>query len=330
MNVPFSNEWLSELGSRWDGKVEQLIGGSNASFYGMEVNGIECILRITANTHRSAEAVGAELEWMRHLERKGNLLNKPIVDRSGNWLHTKEWQGESYITCVTEKLKGEILGLMGQWSGAAISEWGRVMARFHEGTQDFNAPTFSRSSLNGRLLLKMANDLLPANDPALTVLEQSWTAIAGVPQQADRFGLIHSDLTQGNLRWTDGQISVFDFDDCQYAPFIYDLAVTLSVTLSNLQERADFEVQANYFLMHLLQGYYEIRTLYQEDLRRIQDILNYFNALVYLSFIHKGKIDSHSSQMARVRCGIAEGCFVELNLQERILDLTSSLNNKST
>ena len=51
------------------------------------------------------------------------------------------------------------------------------------------------------------------------------------------YGLTHLDLTPWNYLTHQGEIAAIDFDDCQYAPFLYDLAVPLSY----LDERPDYE-----------------------------------------------------------------------------------------
>ena len=321
MDFQFRDEWVNELGSRWEGGIIQSIRGSNADFYELEIEGKTCMLRITAVDRRSIEAVQAELEWMRYMKSQDVLLNTPIMDRFGSWVQVKDWREKKFVACVTEKLEGEALGPTNNWNSEAISEWGRTMAHFHSATQGFQAQADRRSALNGELLLNLAQEVLPSNDPALKVLKRSWHSIANIPQVIDRYGLIHSDLTQANLRWANRQLSVFDFDDCQYAPFIYDLAITISVTFSNLRALDNFEAAVDFFLEHFLRGYYHHRHFDQRDLLVIQDILDYFNALVYVSYAHKSRLVSHAEQLESVRKGIEEGCFAELKLQDRIVEM---------
>lgn len=40
-----------------------------------------------------------------------------------------------------------------------------------------------------------------------------------------RYGLIHGDLSFGNLLWRDGRPALVDFADRAYGPYAYDLAV---------------------------------------------------------------------------------------------------------
>ena len=68
----------------------------------------------------------------------------------------------------------------------------------------------------------------PPSDVALVeaALDRVATTLDGLGHGPHAYGLIHSDLHQWNYLFHHGQIHLLDFDDCGYAPFLYDLAVT--------------------------------------------------------------------------------------------------------
>jgi Ser/Thr protein kinase RdoA (MazF antagonist) len=67
------------------------------------------------------------------------------------------------------------------------------------------------------------------------------------------YGLVHFDLHPGNFLFHQGEIQAIDFDDCQYAPFLFDMAVPLTY----LTERQDYEdLKAGF-----LKGYSQERRL---------------------------------------------------------------------
>ena len=47
------------------------------------------------------------------------------------------------------------------------------------------------------------------------------------PKSNETFGLIHGDFGETNYRFQNEQLNVFDFDDCCYHWFVYDLAVSV-------------------------------------------------------------------------------------------------------
>ena len=66
-------------------------------------------------------------------------------------------------------------------------------------------------------------------------------------------GLIHADLHQYNYLFHGEEVRVIDFDDCLFAPFTYDLAVTLWY----LASRPDYRALEG----ALLRGYERVRIL---------------------------------------------------------------------
>ena len=72
----------------------------------------------------------------------------------------------------------------------------------------------------------------------------------------DVYGLIHADLHQSNYLFYSGQVRAIDFDDCGFAHFLYDLAVTLSELVH----------KQNYPQLRsaLLRGYRSLRPLSEE------------------------------------------------------------------
>jgi amicoumacin kinase len=47
------------------------------------------------------------------------------------------------------------------------------------------------------------------------------------PQSNETFGLIHGDFGETNYRFQKDKLKIFDFDDCCYHWFLYDIAVTI-------------------------------------------------------------------------------------------------------
>jgi Ser/Thr protein kinase RdoA (MazF antagonist) len=75
------------------------------------------------------------------------------------------------------------------------------------------------------------------------------------------YGLIHADLHQYNYMFHGEEVRVIDFDDCLFAPFTYDLAITLWYLVG----RPTFQALEG----ALLRGYERVRALpagYRSDL----------------------------------------------------------------
>lgn len=102
--------------------------------------------------------------------------------------------------------------------------------------------------------LSVENEVLSLQNQA--VLEATALQIRdqmqGLEQRSDSFGLIHNDLHLGNCKFHRGEVQVFDFDDCGWGYYLYDLAVTLYY----LRNREDPTLQKA-----LLEGYQQMRSL---------------------------------------------------------------------
>jgi Ser/Thr protein kinase RdoA (MazF antagonist) len=80
-------------------------------------------------------------------------------------------------------------------------------------------------------------------------------------KSSDRFGLIHSDLSFGNVLFTEEEVLPIDFDDCGFGYYLYDLAVVLA----GPWEKPGFQHRRE----ALLEGYREICKLPDEHLSLI-------------------------------------------------------------
>jgi amicoumacin kinase len=72
------------------------------------------------------------------------------------------------------------------------------------------------------------NHLPPKDALILDVYRDLVEQIRSLPKNAESYGLIHIDFHRGNFFITDeGKTTLFDFDDCQSAWFIYGIAMAL-------------------------------------------------------------------------------------------------------
>ncbi len=76
-----------------------------------------------------------------------------------------------------------------------------------------------------------------------------------LPQDSDSYGLVHSDFYFSNFFVDDSKITLFDFDDCCYAWFVYDIAMSLFYTLSHNSVHAADLAKGRHFLSTYMEGY---------------------------------------------------------------------------
>jgi amicoumacin kinase len=76
--------------------------------------------------------------------------------------------------------------------------------------------------------LLRADEFLPNSE---TIVWREYQAIRerlrGHPKSSQTYGLIHGDFGDTNYRHQYDRLNIFDFDDCCYHWFVYDLAITI-------------------------------------------------------------------------------------------------------
>jgi amicoumacin kinase len=122
------------------------------------------------------------------------------------------------------------------------------------------------------------------------VAVQKWNTFVGelsnLPKDKNSYGIIHNDLHQGNFYLHKNEIVLFDFGDCEYNWFIYDIAIVIyhavqSIDENNNKGRKDF---AQLFIKTFLDGYSTENNLDSYWLTKLQFFLNYRHIYSYIYF----------------------------------------------
>jgi Ser/Thr protein kinase RdoA (MazF antagonist) len=104
-----------------------------------------------------------------------------------------------------------------------------------------------------------------------------------LPRSEDDYGLIHADLHPHNFCFDEGRITVFDFDNCEYAWFVKDIAVILFYVARQAPPGAREDAAAA-FLVPFLEGYRELRRCEREWLAAFPDMLALQRSMNYALF----------------------------------------------
>ena len=209
------------------------------------------IIRITHDSHRTPEQIRGELEFVSFLSVNKASAAAPLILPDGSHVKTLG----KFQVCRFEKAAGE--PLEDSFGPDLVHEWGRCIGEFHRLSRSFN-PEFKRQNW-----LEDENhqfgDRIPADQTL--VLENGRALIRdlkNLTQTDDTYGLIHSDAHPGNFLGNENGLTFFDFDDCLYTWFGYDVAtilfgVTLRPWVSN-DESAREKAALDFFPI-FLEGY---------------------------------------------------------------------------
>jgi Ser/Thr protein kinase RdoA (MazF antagonist) len=105
----------------------------------------------------------------------------------------------------------------------------------------------------------------------------------------DVYGLVHADLdVKTNVLFAGGEARVIDFDDCGFAYWLHDLAFALSPWQGSAEQ--------HWVKDSLLEGYAEVRTLPESQLRYLDLFMAAFNATLMLWMIDWAMLCPQSSE----------------------------------
>src|SRR5260370_3392351 len=126
----------------------------------------------------------------------------------------------------------------------------------------------------------MARIYLPKDEPGVQAeFDRIISFLSALPVTETNYGLIHGDFELDNLRWQDGTIAMFDFDDCSYYWYVADIAFALrdlfetGVDLSNPSFRA------------FIRGYSEHYSLDEEPISHLPTFMRLANLIQYAKLV---------------------------------------------
>ena len=228
---------------------------------------------------RTQTAVASELAWLEALAHETTVpVQIPQHSLDGKMIVVEEQIGvpEPYPVTVLSWLEGQILP-QDRRSPHHFYRLGQLVAKLHHHAQHWT-PAFEleRPLYDSTGVLRTDNIFgeeavtykqLPEDvqERLRRLHEQLQEVEQRLGKSPDQFGLIHSDLSFGNVLFTTDTVLPIDFDDCGFGYYLYDLAVILA----GPWERPGFQQRRD----ALLQGYREICELPDEHLSLIPTLM---------------------------------------------------------
>ena len=228
---------------------------------------------------RAQTAVASELAWLEALTRETTVpVQIPQRALDGKMIVVDEQITglEPYPVTILSWLDGEILP-QDRRSPHHFYRLGQLVAELHHHTQHWKPPfeldrpfydsttligadsVFGEADTNYNELPQDVQEHLQTLHEKLQKIEQRFG------KSPEQFGLIHSDLSFGNVLFRVDAVLPIDFDDCGFGYYLYDLAVILA----GPWERTGFQQRRE----ALLQGYREICDLPNENLSLIPTLM---------------------------------------------------------
>jgi len=224
-------------------------------------------------------ALRSELIWLRALRHEAGLVVPDPVSAldSATLTEVRMDEGPEVWRCVLSHWtpgRHHSAGL----TPARLRRVGRFMGRMHRHAERFVAPpSFTRPRWDWGRLFGAASVLAEDNRDRLSapgdraafaaLAERARSDMEALGEGSEVFGLIHSDLHQGNYLFQGDEAHAIDFEECGFGYYLFDMAVTLYA----LERREDYAARRAAFLA----GYRAERPLADRD----EQLLGLFRAL---------------------------------------------------
>jgi amicoumacin kinase len=272
--------------------LSQLTAFENFVYEGVNSDGVEFVLRISHSARRTFDYTMGEIEFVRYLGAVRIPVSQPILSESGQFVEqiADSDPDHRFVVTAFERAEGVVFDdaptLKEQfWKPPLFRDLGRLFARLHNRAQTFKLsnPRYKRQEWYEYDVVDI--DRFAPRDEQL-VRERTWRIIERLkqlPRTPDDYGVIHADLHMHNFCFADGRITAFDFDNCEYAWFVKDIAVLLFY-VARAEARGQREDAVAAFLAPFLEGYREHRRCEPASLLAIPDMLALQRSMNYALF----------------------------------------------
>jgi amicoumacin kinase len=282
----FNEDILRQAAARYGVPMADVnpVGGFESYVYSYVKGGKPYILKITHTFRRTVNYITGELDWLSFLAQGGMSVAEAVESIHGNWVEiiavpnsTHQFLVISYVMAP-----GQLIS-EAEWNSTTFTRWGQLMGKMHARTKHYairHPDAQRRTHIEDALIDVSGMTEMPSQICATS--NQLFQRLSHLPQSTDVYGLVHSDLHQGNLFIQDGQLTAIDFDDCSYTWFANDIAIALYYALWTPKRQVTDKVAfAKEYLTSFLHGYEHELTFDSSWLQHFPDFLQLRHLILY-------------------------------------------------
>ncbi len=233
-----------------------LIGGFESYVYEFARDGCAYVLRFTHDSHRTANEIRGEAEWINYLADRGIPAARAVLSAHEQLVEVIPADEGAFIVTAFEKAPGTYPG-QEDLGPVLFRKMGTLVGRMHTLTQMYtpSRPAYRRHQWyeDSEAFAKTMQGHVPS------MLSKKFAAIMDrlrtLPTPHDAYGLVHIDVHRGNFYLDGDCLTLFDFDDCQYSWFVDDIAMALFYAVPVAEDNPERIAAARMFLAHFLPAY---------------------------------------------------------------------------
>ena len=213
-------------------EVESHEGGRNWIFLCENEGKYRFAIRISLTGDRREEEYLAETEFVHYLAANGGAVTDVFPSVNGKLVEQTVYDGrKAFISCFAYA-KGMLISDNGYRyrEGAPLSEYfyntGKTLGKIHQLAKEY-VPRHKRADYFDKYNMEYLNELISDKYKDLKkAIAKRLETFALFSKESDVYGLVHFDYSDGNyhIDMETGNITVFDFDNCMYCWYMFDLA----------------------------------------------------------------------------------------------------------
>jgi Ser/Thr protein kinase RdoA (MazF antagonist) len=237
----------------------RLLDSFESLIFEFERDGRPYILRLGHSRRRTPDLVRGEADWLNYLAAGGAGVAPAVLSAAGELVELiDDGRDGKFLATAFVRAPGRSMWQDGGgWSEPLIENYGRLMGRIHALTKDYRPANPAWQRLHWYEPANRVDHWLPSSQAAI---HERYRAVRDylqtLPQDRDSYGLIHQDAHTGNFFVADdGRLTLFDFDDCVYGHFAYDLAMVLFYAVDDASDVAKTAAFIPHFWQHFMRGY---------------------------------------------------------------------------
>lgn len=267
----------------------QLLGGFSNNVFECIRNGEKMILKFYPSSKYKKDSIYAEVDWINFLYSSGVNVTEPIYSANDKLIEVIRLENdeECYVVAF-EKAKGTFINTADTeiWNENFFYKLGKTLGKIHLLSKNYKLSHKKIKKQDWNKSLLFTESLDHVSEIVVEKWEKFITDLNQLPINTDGYGMIHNDLHQNNYYIYNNEIILFDFGDCEYNWFIYDIAIVLYHSVQTIDEN-DREARNNFaiiFIKSFLQGYLEENKLDSYWLSKLPFFLNYRQIYSYIYF----------------------------------------------
>jgi Ser/Thr protein kinase RdoA (MazF antagonist) len=272
----FNDNILAAARQRYDIPADkiQLLDGFESFIYEFNQSDGDYILRIGHSLRRSPDLIKGEVDWINYLFDGGTTVARAVLSKAGNLVEPiDDGCGDEFLCTAFVKARGRIPGRE-QINEKLFLNYGRLLGRMHALAKTYNPsnPAWKRYAWDDPQNNTPDRQIPDAEKSIRQKYQVVLDHLHTLPRDCDSYGMIHQDAHTGNLFVDENYtLTLFDFDDCVYGHFIYDIAMVLFYIAG--WGGTDIPGFTGRFMQSFLRGYSEHNRIAPEWLKEIPHFL---------------------------------------------------------